>query len=204
MLVSSVSVQAAPITQQQTVVSTNQERESASLDEFIVDERLNQSAQQKAEHMLANNYWSHDAPNGTTPWVFIEQAGVEYEMAGENLARGFYQVESMVEAWMASPMHRANVLNQSFTHIGIGVATGTLEGIETTVVVAHYARLVSPVVRPVARPAKTEERAAVSVDTVKTVKPNIFESIGQRVYRGWQRLLIVAHSVVQPAQKLLT
>lgn len=194
MVMSNAPVQAASITQQQTVQRTNQERKTADLTDLIVDERLSQSAQQKAEHMLEHNYWNHNAPDGTTPWVFIEQAGIEYEAAGENLARGFYSVESMVEAWMGSPMHRANILNKSFTHVGIGTATGTLEGVETTVVVAHYAWPTD----------SANVQGASSLVNEAKIDSHVIESIGRRLYLNWERLLQRVHIAIQPAQKLLT
>ncbi|MEI4745909.1 CAP domain-containing protein [Rhodococcus erythropolis] len=96
---------------------------------------LRESACAKADHMLANDYWDHISPEGVTPWTFIKKAGYDYKEAGENLARGFKDDTKLVQAWMDSPTHRANVLEGRFTEQGICERDGTLGGKATRLVV---------------------------------------------------------------------
>lgn len=117
---------------------TNKERSANGLVPLSLNAMLNQAAQAKAEHMIANDYWSHVAPDGTTPWYFIDQAGYHYINAGENLAYGFLDSSGAVQGWMDSPGHRANILGD-YADVGFGYANGkNYQGGENTVIVAMY------------------------------------------------------------------
>lgn len=129
---------ASSITPAQIIDQTNIQRERAGLPPLIVNNALSQAAQSKGQHMMTNQYWAHVAPDGTEPWFFIREAGYQYRVAGENLARDFDETTRMVSAWMASPTHRANILNSRYTEIGIAVIDGSLEGYETTLVVQMF------------------------------------------------------------------
>ena len=123
---------------------TNVERLSAGEGELVLNLDLSVAAQRKAEHMIENNYWAHVSPDGTTPWDFINQTGITYSKAGENLAYGFRTSDGVVEGWMNSPSHRENLLDRTFTDVGFGIAHGAnYQGQESTVVVAMYARPLS-------------------------------------------------------------
>jgi uncharacterized protein YkwD len=117
---------------------TNEQRSSAGLQPLSSNKQLSSSAHAKAQHMLANNYWSHDAPDGISPWVFIKNSGYDYTRAGENLAKDFGSEVAAVTAWMNSPAHRKNILHEAYQDIGIAVVRGQLDGRETFLVVAHY------------------------------------------------------------------
>lgn len=120
---------------------TNQERTSRGIPALKENSQLNNSAAAKAEHMFAQNYWAHFAPDGTSPWYFYNQVGYKYAWAGENLARDFSTSEGVIAGWMASKAgHRENLLNPNFSDIGIGVLNGTLEGEQTTLVVQHLGK----------------------------------------------------------------
>lgn len=120
--------------------STNHYREEAGLKPLQSDELLSQAAQNKAEHMSNNSYWSHEAPDGTTPWYFIDQTGLDYFKAGENLAYGFKNAEFTVKAWIASEGHRKNILDSEYDIVGFGYANSeNFKGGPTTLVVAMYA-----------------------------------------------------------------
>lgn len=126
------------ITINKVLYLTNQERQKKGLPELKLNSSLSKSAQSKADHMFTNNYWAHNAPDGTNPWYFFKQQNYQYLVAGENLAKDFYDTESMVNAWMKSPTHRDNILHQKYEEIGIGVVNGRLNGVETTLVVQHF------------------------------------------------------------------
>lgn len=117
---------------------TNQKRQQAGLSVVTHNEKLSDAARRKAVDMFNKDYWSHNAPDGTKPWSFIIAAGYNYLHAGENLARDFNNPNSVVDAWMASPTHRDNLLNSRYQEIGIAVVDGQLGGVETTLVVQMF------------------------------------------------------------------
>lgn len=127
------------ITQKKVLDLTNQERLAQGLSELKYNPILSLSAQKKAQDMFDNNYWAHNSPQGKTPWDFFTAAGYQYSVAGENLAKDFYNTDSVIGAWMKSPTHRDNILNPKYEEIGIGVVNGILNGIKTTLVVQHFA-----------------------------------------------------------------
>lgn len=131
---------ASSITPAEVITQTNQERTKSGLSELVLSEQLSQAALAKGQDMMTDQYWAHVAPDGTEPWYFIEQAGYTYSVAGENLARDFDDTPRMVDAWMNSPTHRANILNPKYEEIGIAVIDGELEGYETTLVVQLFGK----------------------------------------------------------------
>ena len=123
---------------------TNQKRTEAGLSTLTYNDKLATAATQKAQDMLAKNYWAHYGPGGTTPWNFILTAGYKYEFAGENLAKNFLFSSGVIDAWMNSPTHRANILNPEFQEVGVGVVKGAYtengQTIETTMTTEIFAR----------------------------------------------------------------
>lgn len=120
------------------VALTNQQRAQAGLPPLTLDAQLTKAASLKAADMMAKNYWAHNAPDGTTPWVFIKSSGYEYLYAGENLARGFTTAQDAVNAWMASPGHRSNILSPNYKDVGFAVVTGMLTGDDTVLIVEEF------------------------------------------------------------------
>lgn len=128
----------ADISTQELLIFTNEKRAENGLPALVRDEQLEDAANMKADDMFAKNYWAHNAPDGTTPWVFIKAAGYEYIYAGENLARGFSDSQDVVNAWMASPEHKKNLLSENFRDVGFAVKTGKLNGEDTFLVVQEF------------------------------------------------------------------
>ena len=124
---------------------TNNQRTINGLATLTLNEKLSSAAFLKGTNMLENNYWAHNAPDGTTPWVFIKDVGYEYSYAGENLARGFSTSDEVVNAWMASPGHRKNVLSADYKDIGFAVLEGKLLNEQTTLVVEMFGSTKQPV-----------------------------------------------------------
>lgn len=124
---------------QEVIETTNKVRAQNGKPILQPNEALINAANQKAQDMVKNGYWAHISPAGKTPWDFIKENGYFYSVAGENLARDFYDVPSMISAWMASPSHRANILNSDFSEIGVGMAQGNMGGRETIFVVQMFA-----------------------------------------------------------------
>lgn len=117
---------------------TNQKRAEHGLAPLALHTLLNNGAQAKSQHMVTHNYWAHTAPDGTEPWYFFDISGYNYNHAGENLAYGFADSAEIIDAWMASPGHRANILGD-YKDMGFGFTNGSsYQGGENTVVVAFY------------------------------------------------------------------
>lgn len=126
------------ISNDQLLLLTNQKRQENGEPPLVLNNELSQAALSKANDMFSKNYWAHNAPDGTTPWVFIKGSGYNYVYAGENLARGFTTASDVVNAWMASPEHKKNVLSANYKDIGFAVETGTLNGEDTVLVVEMF------------------------------------------------------------------
>jgi uncharacterized protein YkwD len=87
-----------------------------------IDDRLSFIAQTKANDMVNKNYFDHTTPDGHRFFYFLQQLGYGYQSAGENLAIDYQNSQQVVDAWMNSPGHKANIINPAFTKTGIGIA----------------------------------------------------------------------------------
>lgn len=146
--------------------STNSQRAGNGKGALSINSQLNSAAQAKAQDMVSRNYWSHNTPDGQTPWTFINATGYKYQKAGENLAYGFATSSDTVSGWMNSPSHRDNMLDSSFTNVGFGIANSPdyqSTGPET-VVVAMYAE---PVVLSASSPSPTPAPTTTKTTTKK-------------------------------------
>ncbi len=106
--------------EQQVVELTNQERAKHGLALLSIDSELAKVARAKSKDMAEHGYFDHTSPTYGTPFDMMDEFGVTYQTAGENIARGQFTPEEVVQAWMNSEGHRANILNPSYTHIGVG------------------------------------------------------------------------------------
>jgi len=129
---------ASQIAPTEIVRLTNIQRSNGGASPVKLDGQLSAAAARKAADMFAKNYWAHNSPSGTQPWFFITESGYAYRYAGENLARDFSDPKSVVDAWMNSPTHRDNLLNNRYEDIGVAVVDGKLDGRETTLVVQMF------------------------------------------------------------------
>ncbi|GAE31039.1 CAP domain-containing protein [Alkalihalobacillus hemicellulosilyticus] len=106
--------------EQQVIDLTNQERRNNGLPELQADSSLSHVAREKSRDMQQNNYFSHTSPTYGSPFDMMRDYGVSYNSAGENIAQGQRSAQEVVQAWMNSEGHRANILSTDFTHIGVG------------------------------------------------------------------------------------
>ena len=106
--------------EQEVVKLTNAERTKAGLAPFKTDDQLMAAAREKSQDMQSKNYFSHTSPTFGSPFDRMKALGITYKSAGENIAQGQRTPQEVVQAWMDSPGHRANILNEKFTHIGVG------------------------------------------------------------------------------------
>ena len=143
------------ITVEKVLQQTNQQRQKDNLPPLLFNSALSESARLKAEDMFANDYWAHNSPEGSSPWDFIKSTDYQYSVAGENLAKDFYDTPSMVKAWMHSPTHRDNIVHLKYKETGIAVVNGVLGGIKTTLVVQHFG---TPLVATTGQPTAEEKQ----------------------------------------------
>lgn len=108
--------------QKEVVRLVNKERAAAGLKALTQKSELDKVAIAKSKDMAKNNYFSHTSPTYGSPFDMLKQFGVKYSTAGENIAYGQKTPEEVMNGWMNSPGHRANILNANFTQIGVGVA----------------------------------------------------------------------------------
>lgn len=120
------------------IIETNEERSTESLSPLTRSPILDYAATMKAENMAKEEYFAHYSPAGVSPWHWFNVAGYEFIHAGENLAVHFKDSSQVVQAWMDSPTHRANIMKAEYKEIGIGVAEGTYEGYDTVFVVQLF------------------------------------------------------------------
>lgn len=126
------------------LADTNAQRSSNGVSSLTLNDKLDAAAQAKANDMASRNYWSHNTPEGNPPWVFVSNQGYSYQKLGENLAAGFSDEQSTISGWMASPPHRENLLDPSFTEVGFGYANNpdytSAGGGPMTIVVSFYGK----------------------------------------------------------------
>ncbi|MFJ8794442.1 CAP domain-containing protein [Streptomyces sp. NPDC102462] len=115
-------------TRADVVELTNRERGRARLAPLAVDGWLTAAAQAHSADMVARDFYSHTSPEGTQPWDRAAAAGSRRRTIGENIACGQRSAAEVVEGWMNSPGHRANILKPDFTHIGVGFVGGGRTG----------------------------------------------------------------------------
>ena len=106
----------------QVVNLVNSERTAQGLTALQKDSRLAAVAQQKAEDMAKNQYFSHTSPTYGSAFDMLKAAGYSYKTAGENIAMGQKSAASVMDGWMHSSGHRANILHTSYEKIGVGYA----------------------------------------------------------------------------------
>ena len=107
----------------------NKERAARGLATFKYNTNLAYVARLKSQDMINKKYFSHTSPTYGSPFEMMEQFGLRFSAAGENIAYGQRTAAEVMNAWMKSPGHRANMLSSAYTTIGVGVAkaaNGTL------------------------------------------------------------------------------
>jgi len=189
------------------IALTNDERAQNGAGALTENTQLDAAALAKAKDMALNGYFAHVGPDGKTPWEWITGAGYQYSYAGENLAVRFVDSQDVVNAWMASPTHRENIVKPVYTQIGVGVAEGLYDGQPATYVVQYFgtplgaaaaaapapavAALPAPAPVAAASPAPQVEGASVSASAPAVpVAPapaqgsSFVQSLGRALMRG--------------------
>lgn len=155
----------AELTRSGIITETNSQRTQVSLKKLTESKKLNASAQIKADDILARAYFEHTSPDGKTVSDLVSAQEYEFIRVGENLALGGFPTDAdVVAAWMNSPGHKANVIDTSYTEIGVGVAKGMYKGQMVVVAVQHFGRPTSacPRVDATLRAQIESEQAALN------------------------------------------
>lgn len=146
---------------------TNSNREDSRLPNLKDNAQLEEAAKLKINDMMTNKYFAHTSPSGVEPWDWIKKAGYSYEYAGENLAINYSDSADVVTAWMKSPGHRANILNQQYTEIGVATAKTYYGNREVVFVVEMFGKPSSRSVSVLPQPLKTINQP-ISTSTLAT------------------------------------
>lgn len=118
----------------------NRERTSRGLAPLRRQPRLDDAAQAHARDMFARRYYSHDTPEGKSAMDRIQAAGYRARYAGENIARGQYSVDEVMDGWMESKTHRDHLLSPVFDDVGFGLAFGKNPGGHEILWVQNFGR----------------------------------------------------------------
>lgn len=154
---------------------TNEERVHQGLPPLKYSNELALAAQNKAQHMFQNNYWAHFGA-GKSPWDFILDSGYSYEVAGENLAKGFMFSEGVLDGWKNSPTHYANIVRPEYDEVGFAVINGNLEGEETTLVVQMFGKRLA---QTAPQPSKEDTQfAQAREEELEAIAPEEIEATG--------------------------
>lgn len=123
---------------------TNGLRQTISLPALLESHELTQAALEKVSDMALNNYFAHISPAGRGLANWLQKIGYKYSLAGENLAVGFSRPEDVVAAWKNSPTHYDNIINRDFKEIGVAVADGKFNQVDTAFIAQYFARPLTP------------------------------------------------------------
>jgi len=104
----------------EVVTLVNDIRAQYGLSALAINQDLCQVARYKSQDMAEKRYFSHESPTYGSPFQMMQSFGISYRTAGENIAYGQQTPQAVVDAWMNSSGHRANILNSSYTQIGVG------------------------------------------------------------------------------------
>ncbi len=152
---------------------TNEARTSQGLPPLKYSNQLQFAAQNKGQYMLSQNCWAHFC-GSKSPWNFILDAGYSYEVAGENLAKGFLFSDGVVDGWRNSPTHWANIIKPEYDEVGFAVMNGTLENEETTLVVQMFGKRLAEADQI----EETIDTQAARAQEVKGIGPKPVEASG--------------------------
>ena len=110
--------------EQEVIRLVNEIRTQNGLNTLTYDWQLGRVARIKSQDMKDNRYFAHNSPVYGTPFQMIRNFGISFRSAGENIAKGYATPQTVVNGWMNSSGHRANILNAKYTHIGVGFVSG--------------------------------------------------------------------------------
>lgn len=131
---------------------TNNIRQELGIAPVTENQVLNQAALNKAQDMLIDQYFAHVSPDNKALRHFLYDLNYNFKVAGENLAIGFSEADSIMAAWKKSPTHYSNLIDPDFTEIGVGVVSGDYNAYETTLTAQYFGNpyvKVEPIPEPI-------------------------------------------------------
>ena len=130
---------AMPAMEDAVIAAMNRQRAARGLGPLRVNPQLTLAAQDRIGDLFAKHYFNHVSPDGMQPFVWAERRGYDYSAIGENLAAGYRGANAIVDGWMHSPGHRANILGRDFDEVGVAIANGSpVSGYGGPTIVALY------------------------------------------------------------------
>lgn len=142
---------------------TNESRLAVNESTLVRNTKLDQAAQMKGQDMVTEGYFAHESPKGLSPWHWFKQVGYTFLYAGENLAVNFTDSVDIQNAWLASPLHRENILNVKFREIGIATVAGVYKNNPTIFIVQMFGTPATP---------KVSTATAQATSTKEKVQPD--------------------------------
>lgn len=187
----------AAVLPQALVDLTNENRVVARLPELKTNPLLVQAAELKAQDMAKRGYFSHQTPEGLSPWIWLDQVGYRFSYAGENLAVNFFDSQDVVRAWMNSPTHAANIVRAGFTEVGIGVAPGRFQGRDSLYVVQFFGRPSGELatVLPVRTLSELDGSAPLDTNAPPRLNRVLGAAVAATHFSYWQLLSIRLHTL---------
>jgi len=116
------------ITRATVLEAMNLYRAERNLPALRGDQRLDLAAEDRMRDMEEIGYWSHESPEGRSPFFWLALRGYRFGFAGENLAKGFETAEVLVDSWMESKGHRENIMSANYADCGIAIIEGSTTG----------------------------------------------------------------------------
>lgn len=165
----------AQILAREMIVLTNAEREKFGVHSLRENQLLASSALQKGKDMMAREYFAHDTPEGKKPWSWIDRAKYDFVYAGENLAIDFSSAELVHKAFIKSPAHQKNILNEKYLDIGVAVIPGEFSGRKTELLVQFFGTRRSDLAF-----LQTLQKKQVAKKTTKSTPAVFGESVNKR------------------------
>lgn len=166
----------------------NKSRLESKLHKLTASEELRKAAEAKAADMIKNGYFNHISPQGIAPWFWMEKNGYDYYYAGENLARGFIDANSVFNAWMRSKTHRANILNPNYSDMGIAVVSTEISGKKTNIIVQMFGSRS----KTVPKPAEKTKPTSMEYGRITTAFISNISGIGNNFFTfGFAFILLI-------------
>lgn len=123
-----LAVQPTEITVDTVLALMNDYRAEQGLAPLSLEPRLTLAAEDRMHDMEDLGYWSHESPDGRSPFLWLHSRGYLYSFAAENLAAGFETAPLLVSSWMESSGHRQNIMSADYEHCGIAIIDGSTKG----------------------------------------------------------------------------
>ena len=182
----------------EVITATNQARTANNLPVLKPNAKLDLAASEKLNDMAIQEYFAHVSPSGVSPWYWIKNSQYQYSVAGENLAIGFVTADATVRAWLNSPSHKANLLNNQYRDIGVAVKTVEINGREGILVVQMFGKPSTQVVAVTKTPTPAPTRSPAITPRLAVSSP---ETRGESVALAQE---ISTDNSAQPVQEPMT